>query len=115
MSDISEPRAIVFSISQRDSHPDLYKEVIDLIDLARKVQFIYTRIGNAKDKGKQEIYYVPNRLLFPSLGLDPHGQYSRVSLKVSDIWNAAIYNKQFSTNIEDCNKNSYTQKTLFDE
>lgn len=114
MSDISEPRAIVFSISQRDIYPDLYKEVIDLIDLARKVQFIYTRIGNAKDKGKQEIYYVPNRLLFPSLGLDPHGQYSRVSLKVSDIWNAAINNKQFPTNIEDCN-NSYTQKTLFDE
>lgn len=115
MSDISEPRAIVFSISQRDSHPDLYKEVIDLIDLARKVQFIYTRVGNAKDKGKQEVYYVPNRLLFPSLGLDPHGQYSRVSLKVSDIWNAAINNKQFPINIEDCNKSDYTQKTLFDE
>ena len=60
VSDISEPRAIVFSISQKDTHPELYKEIIALIDLARKVQFIYTRIGNAKDKGKQEIYYVPN-------------------------------------------------------
>ena len=44
VSDISEPRAIVFSISQKDTHPELYKEIIALIDLARKVQFIYTRI-----------------------------------------------------------------------
>ena len=34
------------------------------------------------------------------LGLDPHGQYSRVSLKVSDIWNAAVNNKQFPINEE---------------
>ena len=114
VSDISEPRAIVFSISQKDTHPELYKEIIALIDLARKVQFIYTRIGNAKDKGKQEIYYVPNRLLFPSLGLDPHGQYSRVSLKVSDIWNAAVNNKQFPIN-EETSTSINLQKNLFDE
>ena len=31
-------------------------------------------------------------MLFPNFGLDPHGQFARVSLKVSDIYNAA-YNK----------------------
>lgn len=111
MSDISEPRAIVFSISQKNFCSEYYEEIINLIDLARKAQFIYTRIGNSKDKGKQEVYYVPNRLLFPSLGLDPHGQYSRVYLKAFDIWNAAINNKPFpiSTDKEEL------QINLFDE
>lgn len=90
--DISEPRAIVFSISQADLYKEEYKSVIELLNIARKAQYLYTRLGNAKEKGKQETYYVPNRLLFPCLGLDPHGQYSRTSIKVMDLYNAAFNN-----------------------
>ncbi len=90
--DISEPRAIVFSISQVDSFPEKYASIIRLLKIAQRAQYLYTRIGVAKDKGKQEIYYVPNRLLFPNFGLDPHGQYARVSLKTTDLYNAALYN-----------------------
>ena len=91
--DISEPRAIVFSISQVESFPEKYASIKRLLKIAQKAQYIYTRMGVAKDKGKQETYYVPNRLLFPNFGLDPHGQYARVSLKTTDLYNAAFYNR----------------------
>ena len=91
--DISEPRAIVFSISQTDTFPDQYKSIISLLKIAQRAQYLYTRMGVAKDKGKQEAYYVPNRMLFPFYGLDPHGQYARVSLKTTDLYNAAFHNK----------------------
>lgn len=92
-SDISEPRAIVFSISQEDSSPSKFDLVIKLLRIAQRARYLYTRLGVAKEKGKQETYYVPNRLLFPNFGLDPHGQYARASLKATDLYNAA-YNNQ---------------------
>lgn len=91
--DISEPRAIVFSISQIDTFPDKYKSIISLLKIAQRAQYLYTRMGVGKEKGKQETYYVPNRLLFPFYGLDPHGQYARVSLKTTDLYNAAFHNQ----------------------
>lgn len=104
--DISEPRAIVFSISQIDKYPDKYNAMIKLLNIAQRAQYLYTRIGNSKEKGKQETYYVPNRLLFPCLGLDPHGQFSRTSLKVEDIYSAAFNNKAFPIITEkDTNEN----------
>lgn len=91
----SEPRAITFSISQvnRETMP-LYQTVIELINIAQRAQIIYTRAGTAKDLGKQEIYYVPNRMLMPAKGLDPHGQYARVSLKATDLWACAVQNRE---------------------
>lgn len=91
--DISEPRAIVFSISQTDAYPDKYTSIINLLKIAQRAQYLYTRMGVGKDKGKQETYYVPNRLLFPFYGLDPHGQYARVSLKTTVLYNAAFHNQ----------------------
>ncbi|MDR1896191.1 MAG: hypothetical protein LBR10_05320 [Prevotellaceae bacterium] len=108
----SEPRAIVFSISLMKQE-DIYVKLTELLDIARKAQLLYTRIGNAKDLGKQEKYYVPNRLLFPSRGLDPHGQYSRVSLKVTDLWNAAINNALIPFSDTD-KEEEIVQKSLFD-
>lgn len=90
---ISEPRAIVFSISQTDAFHDKYASIINLLKIAQRAQYLYTRMGVAKDKGKQETYYVLNRLLFPFYGLDPHGQYARVSLKTTDLYNAAFHNQ----------------------
>lgn len=91
---ISEPRAIVFSISQKDKFPKETETVLKLIDIARRAQYIYTRIGNAKDLGKSDILYVPNRIIFPNFGLDPDGQFARVSLKSIDLYNAAILKKE---------------------
>ena len=109
--DISEPRAIVFSISQTDAFPDKYASIISLLKIAQRAQYLYTRIGVAKDKGKQEAYYVPNRMLFPFYGLDPHGQYARVSLKATDLYNAAFNNK--SIPMESFNeKNEHGQLVL---
>jgi hypothetical protein len=109
--DISEPRAIVFSISQIDTYPDLYNQVLKLLNIARRAQYLYTRIGNAKEKGRQETYYVPNRMLFPCLGLDPHGQYSRASLKVKDLYEAAFHNIPFPLNF-DSGKDEPIQLTI---
>jgi hypothetical protein len=85
----SEPRAITFTVSQKTTHAKIYNQVKNLLDIARKAQILYTRTSRSKDDGKLETYYIPNRLLFPSLGLDPEGQHARVSLKATDLWNAA--------------------------
>ena len=71
------------------------------------------RLGNAKDKGKRETYYVPNRMLFPNFGLDPHGQFARVSLKITDIYSAAHNKKAFPFNAYDDNIETNDQLKLF--
>lgn len=110
---ISEPRAIVFSISQEDKYPKEKGIILNLINIARRAQYIYTRIGNAKDLGKSDTLYVPNRIIFPNFGLDPDGQFARVSLKVIDLYNAALYKKEipFGENNSDTDG---IQLTLFD-
>lgn len=86
-SNISEPRAVIFTISGLND--DCYNQLIPLLNIARKAQYLYVRQGPAKDEGRRESYYVPNRMLMPSRGLDPCGQHARVSLKANDILNAA--------------------------
>jgi hypothetical protein len=92
----SEPRAITFTISQRHSHVQEYNELKKLLDKARKAQILYTRTSRAKDNGKLEEYFVPDRLLFPAFGLDPEGQHARVSLKAIELWKAASKNIKIS-------------------
>lgn len=82
----SEPRAIVFTISGMTEQYE--NELKPLIDIAKKAQLLYIRTGVAKSEAQQEVYYVPNRMLWPSRGLDPHGQHARVSLKALDLLNA---------------------------
>lgn len=110
---ISEPRAIVFSISQKEKHPTETEKLLKLINIARRAQYIYTRIGNAKDLGKSDILYVPNRIIFPNFGLDPDGQFARVSLKVTDLYAAAIYKKEIPFG-DDGSDAENIQLTLFD-
>lgn len=88
----SEPRAIVFTIS--DTNYRYYDKLIELLDIARKAQILYTYRSSAKDYGKKEPYYVPNRILWPERGLDPVGQHARVSIKARDLWAAAESNKK---------------------
>lgn len=107
----SEPRAITFTVSQKTTHEQIYNQVKDLLDIARKSQILYTRTSRSKDDGKLETYYIPNRLLFPSLGLDPEGQHARVSLKATDLWNAAEKNTPIPYIVDN---EDFKQTNLFD-
>lgn len=99
----SLPRAIEFYISQKDER--IMTEIEPLFVIAQKAQLLYTRIGSGKDSGKKEIYYIPNRMLLPTRGLDPKGQYDRVGLKAIDIWNTVSKNVNFPYNNTDTNLN----------
>lgn len=83
----SEPCALSFTISQQV--PNVMDKLSHIIEILRKAQLLYVRNGPSKDDGKREIYYVPNKILWPSRGLDPHGQHARVSLPASVLWDAA--------------------------
>ena len=80
----SEPRATSFSISEREDERSMH-EVTRLLNIARKATLLYTREGAAKDHGSRELYYVPNRILWPVRGLDPEGQHARVQLRASRL------------------------------
>jgi hypothetical protein len=94
----SEPRAVVFTISGMDSESK--KEIMPLLEIAQKANLLYERMSRAKDDGNLEPYYTPNRMLWPSVGLDPQGQHARVSLKAKDII-AATKGKDFPVNEDD--------------
>lgn len=85
----SEPCALSFTISAQSSDPSLSGEVHHLLEILRTAQLLYARRGAAKEVGQREDYYVPNRMLWPVRGLDPHGQHARVSLPESALWEAA--------------------------
>lgn len=87
----SEPRAIAFTIS--DHAYEHYSKLIKLLQIGRRGQILYEYTSSAKDSGRRETYYVPNRILWPARGLDPQGQNARVSLKARHLWMAAVQNK----------------------
>ena len=83
----SEPRALSFTVSARG--PSIPEKLNRLFEILRKAQLLYIRSGPAKAEGRKEPYYVPNRILWPDRGLDPHGQHARVSIPADVLWNAA--------------------------
>lgn len=87
----SEPRAVSFTVSNRAA-PEM-EHLARLLRILRKAQLIYYRRGPAKDDGRREEYYVPNRILWPIRGLDPVGQHARVSLRAEALWGAAKVGK----------------------
>jgi len=87
LGDGSEPSALSFTISNQGS--DAAEKLMPIIDILRAAQMLYVRMGTAKDGGRREPYYIPNRILWPSRGLDPHGQHARVSLTSDSLWHAA--------------------------
>ena len=107
----SEPRAIVFTISGMNRESESI--ILPLLEIAQKANLLYERMSRAKDDGFLEPYYTPNRMLWPSIGLDPQGQYSRVSLKAKDIIAAT---KGYDFPINDSDSINYSiQGDLFDE
>lgn len=83
----SEPSATSFSVSGRDQN--LMEELGRLLNIAQRAQLLYVRGGPAKTLGRRELYYVPNRILWPSRGMDPHGQHARASISARDLLGAA--------------------------
>jgi hypothetical protein len=89
---ISEPRAIEFTISGLDEAR--HTKLLEVLKIAQKAQLIYTYRSSAKDSGKRETYYMPNKMLWPERGLDPEGQHARVSITADNLLNAALRNTE---------------------
>ena len=87
----SEPCALSFTISKQEQ--DIMSDLNRLIEILRKAQLLYIRSGPAKDDGRREPYYVPNKILWPDRGLDPHGQHARASIPADVLWKAATTGK----------------------
>ena len=83
----SEPCALSFTVSGRQCAE--MDKLSHLLQILRRAQLMYVRSGPAKDEGRREIYYVPNRMLWPVRALDPQGQHARVSLTATILWEAA--------------------------
>ena len=89
----------MFTISEREY--EHYDKLEEILKIARKAQILYTRTGSAKDRGRRETYYVPNRILWLDRGLDPNGQHARVSIKAQHLWKAAAENVQIPVEVRD--------------
>ena len=94
MSDISEPRAIVFALTGEKEYAEEYAHIKSLIDISVKAQLLYFRVSSGKQLGSKIVYYVPNRILLPDRGLDVKGQASNVSIRVEDLYKAIKYNEE---------------------
>jgi len=92
MSSISEPRAVEFTISGLDE--EKHANLLEVLKIARKAQLIYTYRSSAKDRGRREKYYMPNKMLWPERGLDPEGQHARVSITADNLQSAASRNTE---------------------
>lgn len=107
----SEPQATSFSVSGRAAEPRV-AHLNELLMIARKAGLLYVRTGVTKEGGSHETYYVPNRMLWPLRGLDPQGQYARVSLKASELLAVAEGTGRFGAiSVEE----ERSQRDLFDE
>lgn len=83
----AERGGISFTVSRQKS--SAVEDLMPLLRILQSAQMLYVRSGPAKDRGRREPYYVPNRILWPDRGLDPNGQYARVSLTSDALWEAA--------------------------
>ncbi|WP_028875883.1 ATP-binding protein [Teredinibacter turnerae] len=84
----SEPRAIAFTISAKSD--EIMGQLLPILGVARRAQLLYVRSGSAKDQGAKEDYYIPNKMLWPSRGLDPVGQHARVSIQAGSLVDCAL-------------------------
>lgn len=109
----SEPRAIMFTISARAT--DIMDRLVPILNIARRAQLLYVRPGPAKDKGEIEEYYVPNKMFWPSRGLDPVGQHARVSIQARYLLDAAINKTPIPSSGVMDSDSSVQQAGLFDE
>ncbi len=81
----TEKKILSFFITNTINKKDI-NEIERLFSIAKQDGYIYTRLGPDKEGGKT-VWYTPNRLLWPDLGLDPLGENGRFSLGVSTLKN----------------------------
>lgn len=102
--EISEPRALNFIVSKSDV---LYKDKVDeIIEACLKSTLLYKRMVSHKSTGQKLPLYVPNRMMLPTHGLDPHGQYSHFPITYKAFAEAAFNNKEIPFFAEDDNNQS---------
>lgn len=89
--EISEPRALNFIISKVTSEEE-QKQIDEIINASLRSTLLYKRIVSHKSTGVKLPLYVPNRLMLPSHGLDPHGQYSHFPITGRAFLDAAYKN-----------------------
>ncbi len=111
MKHTSEPRLLTFIISGLTQEKK--EKIFPNFNIASKENLLYVRIGVGKDKGLPENYYVPNRMLWPAIGLDTSGQHGRASLKADDIINS-FTGTSFPFAIDDKPQES-NQREMFEE
>ena len=107
----SEPCAISFTISAMSEADE--KVLHPLLEIARAAQVLYVRTGPSKERGKREKYYVPNRMLWPARGLDPHGQHARVSIKAGHL-RSALEGEAIPINLSGPPSSPVEQQGLFE-
>lgn len=107
----SEPRAIAFTISAKTE--DVMNRLTPILYIARRAQLLYVRSGSAKDGGATEDYFIPNKMLWPSRGLDPVGQHARVSIQARFLLDAAL--NKISLPYNQRSDSANIQTGLFDE
>ena len=109
----AEPTATSFTMSDKNSN--VSEQVDRLVGILQRAQLIYIRNGPAKDRGRLEPYYVPNRMLWPVRGLDPHGQHARVSIRKEELWRAAEKGRIPKAEVDVTTEGVGGQRSLFDE
>lgn len=71
----TEKKILSFTIHDLDQSP-VRDEIKEVIRIGVQGGYIYTRMG-PDHQGGRTMWYTPNRILWPSLGLDPVGQNGR--------------------------------------
>ncbi len=113
LSDISEPRAIVFTLTGEKKYKTEFEQLKRLLDISRRAQMLYMRISSGKRLGSKVVYYVPNRMLLPDRGLDVKGQYSQVPISVKDLYQTIMLNKDLPFFLEEQgNEEHFTDQQL---
>jgi hypothetical protein len=105
----TEKQILSFTIEDLDQF-DKKMEIKNMLNIAIQAGLIYTRIGPNKSGGRTT-WYTPNRLFWPSRGLDPVGQNGRMNIKSEEIFQMMnVGDKDYKEAMI-----YYQQKGLFDD
>lgn len=111
VSNISEPRVLSFVLSDLKKDSNLTNEVEKILNLAFEHTLLFSRPYVSRDGGVSETLYTPNKLLWPSFGLDVVGQSGRASIKISEI-HGAMNNKKIPFNDNEENQENPEKNQL---
>jgi len=95
----TEKRILSFYITDTQINKSYTQEINKLFSIAKQDGYLYTRLGPDKSGGKT-VWYTPNRLLWPNLGLDPLGENGRFSLGITTV-KSMFETKVSSTKFQD--------------